>query len=295
MPTLSRFFPLLVAAITMMGFAANSILCRLAFANNDIDPGSFTLIRLLSGVFSLTIIGTLLRPSKDLENAYGSSKNTWAGGFFLFTYAAAFSFAYTQLEAGTGALLLFGAGQFSLLLANVVLGYRLNRAEIAGFALGFGGLCVLFLPGASSPPLTGAALMVVAGGSWAMYTLTGRSAPSPIHQTWINFVKSTPWVALMAIVILVIDRPSIHISVDGAIYAMASGAIASGMIYSLWYLTLKHLSLLEATVSQLSVPSITAVGGLFLINEPITPTLILATILTLAGISIVITSQRRRN
>lgn len=274
----------LLTIVTMVAFAGNSLLCRAALAGTRIDAASFTAIRLASGALCLWVLARLLRPA-----ATGSG--SWPSALALFAYAAFFSFAYLSLTAATGALLLFGAVQATMIGFGLAKGERFLPAQLAGLALAVGGLVALLLPGLSAPPLAGAALMLAAGVAWGCYSLRGHSGGDPIRVTAGNFLLSIP----MAAVLVLLMRRGLSLDGAGVGYAIASGAIASGVGYAIWYTVLPFLQSTAAATVQLSVPAIAAAGGVLLLGETITLRLVLASAAILGGIWMVIrygTSKR---
>lgn len=272
--------------LALLAFAANSVLCRLALGAGAIDAGSFTVIRLVSGIAMLWI---LVRFSGNADKAAPGGSVRAAS--MLFLYAIAFSFAYLSLDAGTGALILFGAVQVTMVLATLWAGVRLGLMEWGGLVAALGGLAYLMLPGATAPSLTGFLLMAVAGMAWAAYTLMGRGSANPLGDTFGNFLKSGPLALLVLVAVLTLGEA--RIDPMGAVYAVLSGAIASGVGYALWYAALRELTALQAGVLQLSVPIIAAFGGIVFIAEPVTPRLIGASTLILGGILAVLLSRHR--
>lgn len=270
--------------VAMLAFAANSILCRLALAQGSIDPASFTLVRIASGVATLWLI---LAISGRARAVAGS----WRAGFALFAYAAAFSFAYITLSAGAGALLLFGAVQATMVTTGLVRGDRLAPLQWLGFVAALGGLAALVAPGVSAPPLVGACLMLVAGIAWGAYSLFGRGASDPLAATGGNFLRALPMAAaLLAVAAMVSGMKADSI---GLVYAVLSGAVASGLGYTIWYAALPGLSPAQGASVQLSVPVITAIAGTLMINETITSRMVLSSIAILGGIALVIGSKPR--
>lgn len=267
----------------MFAFAANSLLCRYALAHGASDPGIFTAVRIASGAAVLTVIN--IRSAKPTLRA-----GTWSGAGALFVYAAAFSFAYTSLAAGTGALLLFGAVQITMVTAGLLRGERLHLLQWLGFAFAITGLGALLAPNAASPPPMGAALMVAAGIAWGLYSLLGRGAEDPLAVTAGNFVLATP-AALLLLVIALLSHG--EISTYGAVSAVASGAIASGLGYTVWYSALRGLTPAQGASVQLSVPVITAILGALLLGESISLRLVLVSVTILGGIALVIFGRRR--
>jgi len=273
---------LVLTALTMMAFAGNSLLCRVALRHTGIDAASFTAIRLISGALMLWLLARLLRSSQ-------TGRGDWLSALSLFAYAACFSFAYVSLPAGTGALLLFGAVQATMIGHGIWTGDRLRGPTLAGVVLALGGLIGLLLPGISAPPLLGALLMLAAGVAWGIYSLRGRGAGDPLRVTAGNFLLSVPFA--VALGLLMIERTSL----DGAGvgYAVASGAVASGIGYALWYSVLPALKTTSAATVQLSVPVIAACGGIVFLGEALTLRLVLASMAVLGGITLVILARQR--
>lgn len=265
-----------LTALAMIAFAANSLLCRIALRHTSIDPASFTAIRLVSGAAMLWI---LARGTTGALRGAGH----WSSAFALFAYAAAFSFAYVTLSAATGALLLFGAVQITMVGHGAWKGERLHAWQVAGVLLAFGGLVGLLLPGWSAPSLAGAALMLGAGVSWGIYCLRGKGAGHPVAVTAGNFLRTVP----MALVLALLLSRGTSVDSVGFAYAFASGALASGMGYAIWYAVLPALRATTAATVQLSVPLIAALGGAVLLAEPITLRLVLASVAVLGGIALV--------
>lgn len=267
-----------LTALAMTAFAANSLLCRFALRETDIDPASFTVIRLLAGAAILVLI-VRVRGGADVRAA-----GDWFSAAALFVYALAFSYAYVTLSAGTGALLLFGAVQATMILTGLWHGDRLGAVQTAGLALALGGLVALLLPGATAPAWGGASLMLLAGAAWGVYSLRGRGQHDPIATTAGNFLRAAPLVLLAGVLAL----PWARFNGEGTLYAMVSGALASGLGYAVWYAALRGLAATSAATVQLSVPVLTAVAGALWLAEPITLRLVLASAATLGGIALVI-------
>jgi len=270
---------LIFTILALTAFAANSVLCRSALGDSAIDAASFTLIRLLSGAATLA---ALLKFGRRKNSVI--SKGSWFAGIMLFGYAVCFSFAYTSLTTGTGALILFAAVQITMIVASLIAGHRLHTSEWLGVAIAFGGFVYLVLPGISAPSLTGFALMTAAGIAWGIYTIKGRGSGNPLMDTTYNFLRTLPGVCLLAIVSLAY----VHYSPKGIVLAIISGALASGIGYTIWYIALGGLSAVQAAVVQLSVPVIAALGGVIFISEPITARLAFSTLLIIGGIMLVV-------
>jgi drug/metabolite transporter (DMT)-like permease len=275
----------MLTAAALIAFAANSILCRLALREAAIDPASFTIIRFLSGAIALLLV-TARMPRRTNVHA-----GSWASAFVLTLYALPFAFAYTQLSAGTGALILFGCVQITMLLAAVGTGERPRPRQWAGVAAALAGLIYLVLPGLSAPPLVAAVLMATAGVCWGWYSLRGRGATNPLQQTAANFVRGVPLIAAASLPWM----PRATFSARGVLLAVASGTLASGLGYVAWYSALRRLTGLQAAVVQLAVPLIAAAGGVLLLSETLTPRLMIATVLVLGGIGLAVVSGRRES
>ncbi|MDY0056881.1 MAG: DMT family transporter [Methyloversatilis sp.] len=280
-PTPGRIAALTAAA--MLAFAANSVLNRLALADTAIDAASFTLVRIAAGAL---VLWALVRRQQD-----GRLAGDWAGAAALFVYAAAFSYAYRELAAGTGALLLFGTVQVTMIGTGLLKGERLRALQTVGLLLALAGLAVLLAPGVSAPPAEAAILMALAGIAWGVYSLRGRRArATPLAMTAGNFVRAVP----MAIGLSMIAAADARIDTLGFVYAALSGALASGVGYAIWYSALRGLNATQAASVQLSVPVIAAIGGALLLSEALTLRLLLASVATLGGIALVVTAHRNR-
>ena len=270
-----------LTSLAMIAFAGNSLLCRLALKDTAIDPASFTAIRLLSGALVLWL---LVR----LKQTAPVGKGNWPSAFALFAYAAGFSFAYVSLPAASGALLLFGAVQATMIGHGIWAGERLRVLQTLGVILAFGGLVGLLLPGLSAPPLLGALLMIGAGIAWGIYSLRGKGAGDPTRVTAGNFMRAVPITVVLSLSML--DFASVDAA--GFYYAIASGALASGLGYATWYTVLPALKNTSAATVQLSVPVIAALGGIVFLGESITLRLVLASVAILGGIALVIVQKR---
>ncbi len=272
---------MVLTALAMIAFAGNSLLCRLALKQTAIDAASFTLIRIGSGAVCLWI---LVRLCKGPMRAAGS----WPSAFALFAYAALFSFAYIRLTAGTGALLLFGAVQATMITWALRSGERLRPLQTVGLALAIAGLVTLVFPGLSAPPLGAAVLMLGAGIAWGVYSLRGKGGGDPLRATAGNFLRAAPMAALLGVVMW----RSANFDRTGLGYAIASGALASGVGYAIWYTALPALKASGAATVQLSVPVLAALGGILFLGESITLRLALASAAVLGGIALVIFERR---
>jgi drug/metabolite transporter (DMT)-like permease len=269
----------LFTSFALVAFAANSVLCRLALGDHTIDAASFTVIRLISGAVTLVLI-LKLRANGDKP----TSENNWVAILMLFLYAITFSFAYITLNTATGALIIFGAVQMTMILITLKSGHRLHVAEWLGVLIAFAGFVYLVLPNVNSPSITGFILMMVAGIAWGIYTLKGRGSTNPLADTANNFARTIPLVAVLALIAI----PYVDLSVKGVVLAFLSGAVASGIGYTIWYTALGGLTAVQAAVVQLLVPVIAAAGGVVFVSEVISLRLVVSAIMILGGILIVI-------
>ncbi len=271
----------IVAASTLalVAFAGNSVLCRLALGEGQIDAASFTVIRLLSGALVLALI--LIASGKGRTT---TSKGSWLSALMLFLYAVTFSYAYISLDTGTGALILFGVVQITMILVSIVSGNRLHLSEWVGVTIAFVGFLYLVLPSLTTPSLNGFILMSLSGVAWAFYTLRGRQSKSPTADTAYNFIRTTPLFLVLAIV----GFQDANLSREGIILATISGAIASGVGYIIWYIALGGLTATQAAVMQLLVPVIAAAGGVVFANEIVSARLVWSSIMVLGGILTVV-------
>ena len=272
---------ILFTGLALIAFAANSVLCRLALGGSAIDASTFTIVRLLSGVIVLTVI---LNISKINSNSSPSTKGSWPASIALFLYAFTFSFAYVTLETATGALILFGSVQITMILLTIFSGNRLHISEWVGMAIAFAGFVYLVLPGVTTPSVIGFFLMTVSGIAWGVYTLKGRGSKSPIMDTAYNFLRTVPFVIILAI----ITMKYAHYSTEGILLAALSGGIASGIGYMIWYIALSGLSVTQAAVLQLLVPVIAAFGGIIFVSESISLRLAVSSTMILGGILMVV-------
>jgi drug/metabolite transporter (DMT)-like permease len=274
----------LITSLALVGFAANSLLCRGALRTGAIDPASFTSIRLAAGAMTLAVI---VRSRGRAPASSGSIRSALA----LFAYAIAFSFAYVRLDSGTGALLLFGAVQMTMVGWGIARGERPRPREWLGLGFALGGLVLLTFPSLTSPPPLAAASMIAAGAAWGVYSLRGRGTLDPLAATASNFARAVPLALTVSVLAFCASVPA-HASVRGALYAVVSGAIASGIGYSLWYTALADLSATRAGIVQLAVPVVAAAGGVLILGEHVTSRLALASGAILGGIAVA-TSPRK--
>ncbi len=273
----------LLAAVAMVAFAANSILCRMALGAGLIDPASFTAVRIVTGAATLALL-LIVR-----DRAIRVRRPSLIGAAALFVYMAGFSFAYVSLDAGVGALILFGCVQITMFAAAFRSGERFGALALLGLALAMAGLVVLVAPGeASAPSLAGAALMALAGVAWGAFTLEGRGQGDPLAATGWSFFAIAPVAALLWTPF----APQAEATGAGLALAAASGALASGAGYATWYAALRTLSASRASIIQLSVPVIAALGGAALLSEPVTGRLAAASALSLGGIGLFLRARQ---
>ncbi|GAK15770.1 LOW QUALITY PROTEIN: permease [Vibrio sp. JCM 19053] len=278
----------LLTAIAMLAFAANSLLCRLALAEGLIDAGSFTLVRLISGAVILIALLVVRGQWKTDRPTSRFRFFCWRGVIWL---RCPFLFRVLQLATGTGALLLFGAVQLTLLAIYWWQGERFQFLEIIGIGLSIVGFVWLMLPSATRPDISSALLMLISGVCWAAFTALGKQAPSPSSGITWGFIAASIIGVLLSPLIL----SSIHLSLSGVLLAIASGAIASGLGYTLWYQVVRKLSLLQAAVSQLSVPAIALLLGSIVLHEPLSLHILLTSGIILGGIALVLSRSKKTN
>ncbi|MBX7221580.1 MAG: DMT family transporter [Blastocatellia bacterium] len=271
-----------LTAAALFAFAANSVLCRLALGGRTIDATSFTAFRLGSGAIALWLMW-LIHPHRKEHHL----KLNWLSAVLLFAYAIAFSFAYLGLSAGTGALLLFGAVQATMLGWALRLGERPHVLEWLGLVIAIAGLVYLVFPGLTAPSPFHSGLMVTAGISWGWYSLRGRGSRFPLADTASNFLGTVP-LALLGMMTLTATH---SLSPTGVLVAVMSGAVTSGVGYVIWYAALKHLTATQAATVQLAVPILAAFGGVVLLAEPVTLRLLVASILILGGVGVALTGR----
>lgn len=274
---MSRARTVILTSLAMIAFAGNSLLCRLALKDTNIDATSFTTIRLISGAMMLWLV---LR----VRGGSPSGRGNWLSGLALFAYAASFSFAYRNLSAATGALLLFGAVQATMISYGFWSGERFSKIQLGGLILAFAGITGLLLPGLSAPPPLSSALMIASGLAWGIYSLRGKGQGDPTSVTSGNFLRAVPVAAVLSLLMW----NSATLDIPGFWYAVLSGALTSGIGYSIWYMALPTLKATNAATVQLSVPVIAALGGVAFLGEHITLRLALASIAILGGIALVV-------
>lgn len=278
----------LLTAVALTCFAGNSLLCRLALAGGRIDATTFTVVRLVSGAAVLALLAFRRRDER-------SARSKWVSALALFAYAAPFSYAYSKLGAAIGALILFAAVQATMVGWGVVRGERPGPIAWAGIAVAVGGLVILTVPGKSAPDPLGACTMALAGIAWGAYSLLGRAAAGgdPIAMTTSSFVRSLPLSATL--IATVAPATGVHASSSGVVLAAASGALASGAGYSVWYAALRHLSATRAAVLQLLVPVLASAGAIAWLGESVSWRLGLSSAAILGGVALTIRDRATRS
>jgi drug/metabolite transporter (DMT)-like permease len=273
----------LYTTLALIAFAANSVLSRVALRNGAIDAASFSVIRFTAGAATMLFVSACTR-SRAMR-----STGSWRSAVILFLYAIPFSFAYTRVTAGAGALILFGSVQLTMITAGLRSGERPHLLQWFGLGLSLAGLVYLLSPGFGTPPLAGAGLMALAGLSWGAYSLRGRKAENPLAQTTSNFVRSVPLICAVCLF-----APSqIHVERNAALFAVMSGSLASGLGYFLWYLALRNLTSTRASVVQLAVPILASMGGVVFLGENVSRRLIVASVMVLGGIAMTLLGSER--
>jgi drug/metabolite transporter (DMT)-like permease len=297
-----RLSTILLALFTLVAFAANSILCRQALTSGSIGPVEFTSIRLGSGLLALSPIillrkrqfGSIPVAAAGESNPLRIQRSSIWPATALFGYAVFFSLAYIQLDAGIGALILFASVQITMIGVSIARGNKVTLFEWAGLVISFSGLIYLLLPGLSAPPALGAVLMMVSGMSWGMYSLLGKAQARPILSTARNFLFCLPGVMILGLVTIGNSVRLGHIpaTTEGILLAVISGAVASAMGYILWYMTMRRITTTVASVSQLVVPILAAMGGVLFLHESLSLRLMIASGLIIGGIVITIVSRK---
>lgn len=267
--------------LAMIAFAANSVICRFALVQNQIDPMSFSILRVLSGVLVLSVLLMVSYRKSQIR-----TKLNWnlKHGFYLATYIVAFSLAYVKIDAGVGALLLFGTVQLTMVIYGLCHGEKINWKRAVGLLLAFAGITILLLPGANAPSLGYSMIMVISGIAWAAYSISGKDSANPLNSTYSNFVLAVPFVIIAGFLF----AQDIYISWQGFILAIVSGGLASSSAYVLWYFILKQIDRIMASTVQLSVPCLAIIGGSLFIGENIGLRILLSSGAVLCGILLVI-------
>jgi len=270
--------------LALIAFAGNSIICRIALKETAIEPAFFTSIRLISGAIVLMLIVLLTAKPDETK-----SKGSWFSAAMLFIYAAAFSYAYVSLETGTGALILFGVVQITMIAYSLFSGNKMNHTEWLGVAVALCGFLYLMLPGAKAPSVLGFALMTISGIAWGVYSIRGKTTKNPLQDTAYNFLRTIPFLLLLLYFLL----QESNYSKTGVFLALFSGVVTSGLGYIIWYTALKGLTTIQASVVQLFVPVLAGLGGLILMNEAISFRLFVAALLILGGILLLIVKKNK--
>lgn len=273
-----------LTAIAMVAFAANSVLGRLGLVEGGIGAGSFAAIRLVSGALLLCLIA-------GLRTSWGAG--TWSGAVSLLVYAAFFSYAYLELGAGTGALILFAVVQITMVGSGLASGERLSALQWIGLIMAVAGLIWLLSPGLSAPPLAGAVAMSIAGVGWGVYSLLGRTAGTdPTRRTAGNFARASGLgLVLLPAALVGMGEPSP--AAYGILLAILSGAVTSGLGYAIWYAALPGLSAASAGIAQLTVPAIAALGGIVFLSEAMTARFLFSSLVILGGVGLATRVKRR--
>jgi len=270
--------------LALIAFAGNSIICRIALKETAIEPALFTSIRLISGALVLMLIVLLTAKSDEKK-----SKGSWFSAAMLFIYAAAFSYAYVSLEAGTGALILFGIVQITMIAFSLLSGNKMSLTEWLGVVVALCGFLYLMLPGAKAPSILGFVLMTISGIAWGVYSIRGKTTKNPLQDTAYNFLRTIPFLLLLLYFLL----QESNYSKTGILLALFSGVVTSGLGYIIWYTALKGLTTIQASVVQLFVPVLAGLGGLILMNEAISFRLFVAALLILGGILLLIVKKNK--
>lgn len=268
--------------LAMPAFAGNSLVCRMALTRTGIDAASFTSIRIFSGALVLCLI-------VRRRTGSGQTARNWLSAFALFAYAAAFSMSSASLSAATGTLPLLGAVQATMIGHGLRAGERLGGRQLIGLPTASAGLVGLQLPGLSAPPLHGSLLMLVAGVAWGAYSLRGKGAGDPLRVTAGNLLRAAVFTAGLSMVM----PPGVSLDPARVAYAIASGALASGVGYAIWYTALRELHVTRAATVQQSVPVIAAAGGIVFLDEPLTYRLLMTSAAVIVGVALVIFGRRR--
>ena len=269
--------------LALVAFAGNSLLCRMALGPSAIDAASFSTIRIISGAICLWLITVVTQRGSVW------TQGSWLSAVILFVYAIPFSYAYGLLTAGTGALILFGTVQVTMIGGALVEGERPHARQWIGLLVAIAGLVYLLFPGIASPSPIGAGLMTIAGIGWALYSIQGRGAVDPVAQNGGNFVRTLPLLIIVSVLALRLQ----HVETRGAILAILSGAVTTGLGYAVWYSALRGLTATRAALVQLLVPVITVTGGVIFLREPISSRVVLSAAIVIGGIALALTADER--
>ena len=275
----------ILTAFTLVAFAANSLLCRMALGGSLIDPVSFTTLRVVSGAIILVPLSRLAAEQPPALEKQGQEKpGSWASGLALFVYAIAFSLAYVSLDAGMGALILFGCVQATMIGAGLKSGERPHPLQWLGLITAFGGLFYLVSPGIAAPDPLGAFLMSISGIAWGVYSVRGKEVSAPVHSTAGNFARAAPMTVIASVMAFSLARAE----AQGVILALVSGTLTSGLGYVLWYKALRGLTTTRASIVQLLVPVLAAFGGVVFLAEQVSARLAIASALILGGVALAV-------
>ncbi len=266
----------------MLAFAANSLLCRAALRGDGIDAASFTAIRLATGAAVLVAFATARSTGVRGEGG-------WASALALAGYAAAFSFAYLEISAAAGALILFGSVQLTMIVGGLLRGVHPSTRQWGGWLVAVSGLVIINAPGLDPPSPRGAASMTAAGIAWGVYSLRGNGVTRPLLATAGNFARTLP-IAVLLVCVAFATRA--HATAEGVVLASASGAIASGLGYSLWYAAVPSLGSTRAALVQLSVPVITALSAVVLLGEELRTNVLLGGAAIVGGLALALVRPR---
>ena len=285
----------LFTIIALVAFAANSLLCRLALAQGYIDAWNFTAIRLLSGAVCLTIIMLLytrqLNKKAQLSSPVINDTGSWRSSASLLIYALCFSIAYIELDTGMGALILFSAVQFTMIGWGIYKQERLTAVQWLAFIVAFVAFVYLMLPSQTAPPVMAAVLMSISGVAWGIYSIRGKACVSPLRATTYNFIRS---LLVLPILIVVGMSQLKNVRMEGVLLAIASGAIASGVGYSIWYVAMPLLKSTHAAIVQLCVPVLAAIAGAVFLSETLTVQFMLPSSIILLAV-LVFTLNKKTN
>lgn len=279
----------LLVVLTMIAFAANSVLNRIALADTWIGPASFATVRLAAGAVVLFLLIRLR--SSGVRLSLSPVNLVSASG--LLVYMVGFSFAYLTLDTGIGALLLFGGVQVTMFAGALAQGQRPASLQWVGTALAFSGLVYLLWPGSTAPDIVGALLMAAAAVGWGVYSLVGRRVTDPLRATARNFIVALPFAAAVLLAVLLSSGGEV-VTPFGLVLALLSGGVMSGLGYSLWYHVLPLLQTSVAAIAQLTVPLIAMLGGFVFLGEPVTSAFLVAAVLVSAGVGLSVWADQRR-
>ena len=272
-----------LTVLVLVAFAANSLLCRLALAEPNIDPASYTAVRLITGAVTLWIVAVFRR-----DGSFGKSGGSWTSAAMLFLYSVTFSFAYISLSTGTGALILFAAVQITMIAVGLYTGERPEILEWLGLFIAVSGLIYLVSPGITAPSILGSVLMATAGIAWGVYSLRGRGASDPVAATTDNFLHTVP----LAVAVVLLWLPTLTITPMGFLWAALSGSITSGVGYVLWYAALPHLTATRAATVQLAVPVLATLAGVVVLSEAISLRLVISAVAILGGVALAVSRRK---